>query len=309
MQRATEPSLPATAPTPKDDTPQPPGPLVVVAGATGYLGGQTVLALHQAGFRVRALARNPDKLAAIQHAVDEVFVGEATVPSTLRGLCDGAFAVFSSIGLRQLGRRPTFWQVDRDANIAIATEAALAGVKRFVFVSVHGAPERRAMNPLFEAKEQVVDWLVQSPLQSTVLRPTGLFNDMQELFDMARAGRIWVFAQGEARVNPIHGADVGERVAELLRQDHPAASVDLGGPETFTMRQIGELAAQALHKEVPVTSLPLGLLKWGARLLRPFHLNLSAMMSFFYYVNRWGAVAEPVPGRSLRDYYRDLAGA
>ena len=36
---------------------------VVVAGATGYLGGNVVQALHQHGYWVRALARDPHKLS------------------------------------------------------------------------------------------------------------------------------------------------------------------------------------------------------------------------------------------------------
>lgn len=86
--------------------------LVLVAGATGYLGGHVVRALHTAGYRVRALTRSEERLAPVRAQCDEVFVGEATKPDTLDGVIGDARVVFSSLGKHDFKRRPPPEQVE-----------------------------------------------------------------------------------------------------------------------------------------------------------------------------------------------------
>jgi uncharacterized protein YbjT (DUF2867 family) len=61
-------------------------PSVLVAGGTGYIGGGVLDVLQQQGFQVRALCRDPSRLRAPVHCND-IFVGHATRPETLTGLC------------------------------------------------------------------------------------------------------------------------------------------------------------------------------------------------------------------------------
>ena len=113
---------------------------VLVAGSTGYLGQHVVRELHARGHQVRALVRSPAKLDPVRDAVDETHQADATDPDALAGCCDGADAVFSSIGL--MGRASTFtcWQVDYAANRNLLEEARRARVKKFIYTSVVRAP-------------------------------------------------------------------------------------------------------------------------------------------------------------------------
>ena len=69
---------------------------VLVAGATGYLGGFLAREFKNRGYRVRALARWPEKLDPFRDSLDEVVQAEVTRPETLVGVCDGMDVVFSS---------------------------------------------------------------------------------------------------------------------------------------------------------------------------------------------------------------------
>ncbi|MEL6187919.1 MAG: SDR family oxidoreductase [Myxococcota bacterium] len=280
---------------------------IAVAGATGYLGSQVARALKQRGHFIRALVRDKQRLGPAKEAFDEVFVGQATERESLVGLADDMDAVFSAIGVRQLSRYPTFWQVDRDANLAHVDEAERAGADRFVYVSVFGAPSHRDRNELFEAKEQVTDRLRGSSLRETIIRPTGLFNDMKELFNMAVDGRVWLFGDGSAEVNPIHGADVGDLVAQVIQSASAATDIDAGGPETFSMRGIGELAFEALDKPPKFAALPLGVLRAAAAVTAPFNRNLGALLGGFHFVNSEGAVAPTAGRRRLQSFFAELA--
>ena len=154
---------------------------VVVCGATGYLGRHVVRALHDDGWRVRALARDASRLGDAAEYCDEVVVGHPTDPPTLDRLFDGADAAFSSIGVRSFKRRPTFREVDEAVNLNLVEAAEQAGVGRFVFVSVLHANRLRDASPLLEARERVVDRLRNGPMTTTIIRPTGFFNDLAAL--------------------------------------------------------------------------------------------------------------------------------
>ncbi len=284
-----------------------PSKRIVVAGATGYLGSHTTRALKAHGHFIRALVRDKKRLGPAGSVFDEVFEGRATEPETLDGLAEGMDILLSTIGVRQLSRHPTYWQVDRDANLALLEEAERAGTERFIYVSVFGAPSHRSQIDLFEAKEQVTDRLRLSNLRETIIRPTGLFNDMEEIFNMAAQGRVWLFGDGSAEVNPIHGADVGDLVAGLISTDSPSTDVDVGGPEVLTMRGIGELAFEALGKPPRFAVLPLCFLRAAAAVTAPFNRNLAALLGGFHFVNAEGAVAPTTGHRRLQAFFAELA--
>lgn len=282
---------------------------IAVAGATGYLGSHIVRALKSKSYFIRALVRDKHRLGPAGDVFDEVFEGQVTQPESLNGFGDGMDTFISAIGVRQLSRHPSFWQVDRDANLALIDEAERAGATRFIYVSVFGASSHRAQIELFEAKEQVTDRLRASNLQETIVRPTGLFNDMKEFFNMAHQGRVWLFGDGSAEVNPIHGADVGDVVAGVVASAAPPADLDVGGPETLTMRGIGELAFKTLGQPARFAALPLGLLRAAAAMTAPFNGNLGALLGGFHFINAEGAVAPAMGHRRLQPFFRELASS
>jgi uncharacterized protein YbjT (DUF2867 family) len=282
--------------------------IVVVAGATGYLGRHLVVALRDRGWRVRALVRDEARLGFAREAAAEVFVGEATRPQTLAGLCDGADAVVSALGLRAMSGRLTVFDVDRDANLNVLAQARQAGVARFGFVSVLHGEGLRARVPQAEAREEVVDALRRGGPAWTVFRPTGFFNDMAEFFEMARAGRVWLVGDGTRRLNPIHGADLAGFIADALgREDAVEAELAVGGPETFNHREIGALAFDVLGRPPRFGKLPAALLRAAGAVTAPFSPNLSNVLRFMAAMGRVEAVAPPTGTHHLRPFFEALA--
>lgn len=276
----------------------------VIAGATGYLGGHVASVAHDEGYRVRALARDASRVP--EGRCDEVFVGQATEPDSLAGLFDGAEVAFSSIGVRHFRRHPNIWEVDMQANLNLVEAAERAGVRRFVFVSVLHGPQRRDRLPVAEARERVVDRLRASTMEWAVLRPTGFFNDLDAYLDMARKGRVWLIGSGDERLNPIHGSDLA--VAAVAHFDGASPiELDVGGPDVFTQREIGELAFSALGETPRFGRVPPGLLEGLASLSAPFNANLSTFLRMFALLGRTDAVGPCTGTHHLADHYRTLA--
>lgn len=296
--------------TPED---APPGsttaPLrVLVCGATGYLGGYVVEAARARGHRVRALVRSASRFREQGRDADEVFEGQATDPATLEGLCDGIDVVFSSLGNRTLRRKPTCWDVDERANLHVVARARAAGVRQFVFVSVlHGDRARRDV-PQIEARERVVDDLKAGAMPWTIVRPSGFFNDMSEILEMARKGTAWVIGDGDTPFNPIHGADLAEVCVDAIGD--PSAigrEIPAGGPGVLTMRQVAEAAFAALGRPPKIRSAPFWALRAAGAVIKPFNVNVASLLLMFTAFAGDDAVTDRYGTHHVEDFFRELA--
>ncbi len=284
-------------------------PRVLVAGGTGYIGGGVLEVLQQQGFWVRALCREPNRLRAASRCND-IFVGHVTRPETLKGLCQGIDVVFTSIGTRSCIRKPTIWEVDYQGNLNLLEAAQREGVQHFIFVSVVRGSEMARMSPIAEAREKVAQAVRESGLDYTIFAPTGFFNDMAEFFFAAqKRGAIRLFGEGLGRINPLSALDFGEEVARVILASQGRNEVrEVGGCETFTHRQIAELAFQALDQEPQIHSLPPWIVNLGATLVRPFNYNAYALFKFFEYIARTPDLTGKALGwRRLENFFANLA--
>ena len=281
------------------------GKSVVIAGATGYLGRYLVKSAHARGYRVRALVRVEGRLGDARRLCDEVFVGEATKPDTLAGLCDGADFVMSSLGNRTLARKPDCFEVDFQGNMNILARAREAGVSQFVFVSVLGGPAFRGRVPQIEARERVVDALRAGSTPWTVIRPSGFFNDMSEFLGMARRGRVWI-PGGGARFNPIHGADLAEVCLDSVgRPGSYGREIPAGGPDSLTMHEVGMLAFEALGRPPRISEVPLWALGAAGSVIRPFNSNLASLILMMWALAQGDATCDAYGTHRLKDFFRD----
>lgn len=238
------------------------GKRILVAGATGYLGRHVVSVLGGQRARVRALVR-PGK--TVPDAA-EIFEGEATSAPSLRGCCDGVDLVFSALGItRQRDGGVTYDDVDYGANLALLEEAQRAGVQRFGVISV-AEPERFSGNAMVDAKERFIERLRASALESRVVRATGFFSDMREFLEMARGGAVYLFGDGQTRINPIAGRDVAVAGAKALA-GHTEELV-VGGPDVLSWNEIARLALTARSKRPRIRHVPSGLARTMLPLIR-----------------------------------------
>lgn len=280
---------------------------VLVAGASGYMGRHIVQALADSGYRVRPLAREQRSLAPVAQYCDEVFIGQATRPDTLDGLCHGVDAVISALGLRTLRSRPTAEQVDLGANRNILAQAQSAGVNRFVFIGVlHGRQLMPAV-PILRPRERFIAELTDTELAWTVLRPTGAFNDMKEIFQAARRGWVPLIGDGSAQVNPVHPADIAQVAVEALNDvTLHRTEFGFGGPDVFSYQEITGLAARVLGKQVRTVCLPYWPIDLITAGLRPFNGNAAGFLAFFRQVMSRDLVGWQLGHHRLDEFFQEL---
>lgn len=278
---------------------------VLVAGATGYLGTHLVAAFRAKGFRVHALVRNRRRAELAGLKPEDIIVADPTDPATLRGSMESVEVVASALGITRQRDGLSYRDVDYQANLNLLNEAVAAKVRRFCYVHVLNA-EAMPHVPLVAAKRAFADKLRAAPIQSTIVRPSGFFSDMEDFLSMARSGRIWLFGDGERRLNPIHGADLAEATVEAIAAGRD--TLDVGGPDVLSQKEVAQLAFRALEEPAAITCLPdwvrrgsLKVLPW----LAPRHVSGPAR--FFLTAMGMDMIGERVGTRHLEDHFRSAA--
>jgi len=277
---------------------------VLLAGVTGYLGSFIAQALHERGFPIRAIARNTVFLKDKNIPLNETIEAELTKPDSINGCCNKIDVVISTVGITRQKDGLTYMDVDCQANLNLLREAQKSGVGKFIYVSVLNGEILRHLK-ICDAKENFVDMLKASGLDYCVVRPNGFFSDMAEFLKMAVKGRVYLFGNGELKVNPIHGEDLATVCVDAIESKDQ--EIRVGGPETFTHNEIAALAFEALGKKPKVTYIPdwirVAILKLVRNLTRS---QTYGPIEFFLTVMAIDMVAPEYGKCSLTDYFTSL---
>jgi uncharacterized protein YbjT (DUF2867 family) len=279
---------------------------VLVAGASGYVGRHVTRALHERGHRVRALVRDPLRVDA-SSGCEQFFVADARRPETLRGVARDVDLVFSCMGITRQRGTGSFLDVDFLGNAALLREATHSGVAKFVYVSMIDPDPHRHLE-IVDAHERFVELLKAAKgLSCLVVRPAAYFRDFEDIFRLARLGIVPLLGDGSARVTPIGAADVAR-----LSIDAFTSTLDqlpIGGPETFSYREIAELAFEAAGRKPRLLSLPRALPRILSRVIDPFSHRDAVLLQFLGELATHDKTAPSRGVETLREYFRGLARA
>ena len=226
---------------------------ILLAGATGYLGSFILEELKLRGLPVKVLVRDPKRLKQKNIEAGEVFNAEITNPESIKGCCEDFDTVISTVGITRQKDGLTYMDVDYQANKNILDEAKRSGVKKFIYVSVLNGTMLRALK-ICEAKEKFVDELKLSGLEYCIIRPSGFYSDILEIFNMANKGKVFLFGNGSIKMNPIHGEDLAKKIVESIELTEK--ELNIGGPQTFTQNEMANIAFKVLNKKTKITYIP-----------------------------------------------------
>ncbi len=276
---------------------------VLIAGATGYLGQYLVQEARKRGYWTRALTRDAQKLEHLREYVDDVFVGQVTDQGSISRICQDIDLVVSAVGITRQRDGLSYMDVDYQGNRNLLDVALGSNVSKFAYVSALNADLLLDLK-IAEAKEKFVRELEESSMDHIILRPSGFFSDMLEFLKMARKGKVYLFGEGEYKINPIHGQDLAEVCVAALTK--PEKEVEIGGPETFTHNQVAELVFEVLNKKPTILHMPLWLVGVILRLMRLFTSSKTyGPIEFAMSALTMDMVAPAYGRRTLRDCFKE----
>uniref|UniRef100_UPI0032169329 SDR family oxidoreductase n=1 Tax=uncultured Draconibacterium sp. TaxID=1573823 RepID=UPI0032169329 len=275
---------------------------ILLVGATGYLGKQVAKELTKHQYPTTILVRNQTKIPGNLDWA-KIIVAEITKPETLSATMDDIDVLISTVGITKQKDGLTYMDVDYQANLNLLIEAKKAGVKKFIYVSAFNA-DRLTHLKMCHAKELFVQELINSGMDYCIIRPNGFFSDMNEFLKMAKKGKAELFGDGNYKMNPIHGEDLAEVCVNAIDVDEK--TIEVGGPEVFTHKQIVELAFNTFNKKAKVHYMP----EWIRKMILWFARTFTSSktygpMEFFFTVLAMDMIAPKYGKHTLSEFFKN----
>lgn len=162
---------------------QPGRRLLLVTGATGYIGGRLVRALRDHGQRVRCMARRPDDVGArIGDNVDVVH-GDVLDPASLVSALAGVHTAYYLIHAMATPR--DFASEEREGARNFAQAARDAGVQRIIYLGGLGTDD--GLSPHLASRHEVGRLLRATGVPTIELRAAVILGSGSLSFELVRA--------------------------------------------------------------------------------------------------------------------------
>jgi nucleoside-diphosphate-sugar epimerase len=261
---------------------------VFLTGGTGFIGGHLARKLRERGDDVWALARNPEKGAALAELGCEVVNGDLSDARAIASGLQDADAAIHCAAVYEVGIPQSEHKAMYEANV-VGTETVLraaleAGTPKVVYVSTVGAfgntrgevVDESYQHPgtgftsyyeqtKYEAHQVAKRLIADEGLPCVIVQPGGVYgpDDQSELGNQLNqflAGRMPLLVFPDAGFNMVHVEDVADGVLLALDKGEVGESYVLGGQIT-TMRELIGTLAKVAGKRPPRGTLPSGLIK------------------------------------------------
>jgi len=212
--------------------------LILVTGATGYVGGHLIPRLLEEGYQVRAFVRNTQGLGNCNWRKQvQIAVGDVFSPKTLEPALSGVDAAYYLIHSMTGGAG--FAEQDIVAARNFGKAARNAGVKRIVYLGGLGNPTVQLSEHL-RSRQETGEELRRSGVSLTEFRAAIIVGSGSISFEMIRylAERVptmicprWV----RTKVQPIAIDDViSYLVASLKNPESTEQIIEIGGTDVLT---------------------------------------------------------------------------
>jgi uncharacterized protein YbjT (DUF2867 family) len=220
--------------------------LVLLTGATGYVGGRLLRALEADGRRLRCMARRPEYLRARVGEGTEVVAGDVLQPDTLAAALHGVDTAYYLI--HSMATTRDYATSDRKGAEAFARAAREAGVRRIIYLG--GLGEGDQLSRHLASRQQVGRILRDSGPPTIEFRASIVIGSGSLSFELVRAlvEKLPIMLTPRWVESPSQPIGVEDLVAYLVAAlDLPKAGVvyEVGGPDLVSygdlMRQYARL--------------------------------------------------------------------
>jgi uncharacterized protein YbjT (DUF2867 family) len=255
--------------------------MILILGASGFLGRAVTKQLLSEGQQVRLLVRTPAKVEDLQRAGAEVMQGDLIDPRSLTRACKGVDQVLAAAhSLLGKGRYKSE-AVDDVGHRTLIEAAKAAGVAHFVYMSMLGVSADHPFD-FARRKYSIEEYLKASGLSYTILRPSWYMEQNVHLFNgksILEKGKTSLLGKGTKLRNFVAARDVAQfAVRALLDPKLKNRTVDIGGPQNATNDQVAHLYGKIAGVTPKINHMPPLMAKAMSIVLKPVQPGISRIM-------------------------------
>ena len=214
-------------------------PVILVTGASGYVGGRLVPALEERGYRVRCLARRPEFLADRFAPDTRITRGDVLNPESLTSALDGVHTAYYLV--HSMGTAGDFEKRDRVGARNFARAARECGVRRVIYL---GGLGERELSPHLASRQEVGDILAAEGPPTLEFRASIVIGSGSLSFELIRAlvNKLPVMVTPGWVRTPTQPIAIGDVIAYLVHglgfEGEGSAVFEIGGPDRVSYGEL-----------------------------------------------------------------------
>ena len=251
---------------------------ITVFGGSGFLGRHAVRALAKAGWRIKVACRHPNRAFFLRPLGQVGQIGfvkcDVTEPEQVETALRGSQAAVYLPGIL-FPRGQSFGDVHVTGAGHVAEAVARRGIKKLVHISAIGA-DSESESHYAQTKAEGENRVRAALPAAVILRPSIVFGPEDQFFNkfaaLARISPVLpLIGGGHTRFQPVFVGDVAAAIAAALEDpDAPGRSYELGGPMTYSFKELMQIVLSEIGRKRLLVPLPF----WLAS-LKAFFLQLA----------------------------------
>ncbi len=233
---------------------------ILLAGATGYIGGLLLPRLREREERLRCLARSPEKLQHLFGTDVDVVQANVLKPETLPAAMEDVDVAYYLI--HSMGTGGDFHERDVTGARNFAEAAEEAGVQRIIYLGGLARGEPSELSDHLKSRMEVGNILDSTSVPVTELRASIIIGAGSASFEIIRdlVDKLplmitpkWV----NSRCEPIAVRDVISYLVGCLDNGETAGmTLEIGGGEVFTYAEMMKIVAEVMNRAVYMITVP-----------------------------------------------------
>jgi uncharacterized protein YbjT (DUF2867 family) len=250
--------------------------MIVVTGASGYLGSHIVKRLVEMDRPTRAMVRSrqaAEKEERLKGLSIDWVEADVTRPETLGPAMEGVTAIVHTVAVAIEKGGRSYEAINYQGTVNVVEAARAANVRRFINISQLGAASDLPYRFL-ASKGKAQEYVAASDLDWTAFRPSVIWGPEDEFANTF--ARLVPFSpiiypivgDEKAAFQPVWVEDMVTCVVKAL--DDPAtigSEYELGGPEILTLEEIERRTLGAVGAQRQMVRFPMPMLRGAVTLM------------------------------------------
>ena len=251
--------------------------IATIFGASGFIGRHLIRSLTEKDFRIIAATRSPYLYGYLkplgnpgQIDLEKVNLFEE---ENLRTLIKNSDVVINLVGILYENKKQKFENIHVKFPALLTKLCNEQNIKKLVHISALGINET-ANSQYMQSKLKGEKNILNNFNRSVILRPSIIFGPEDKFFNQFAAlaeffPALPLIGGGLTYFQPIYVGDVVKSIVTILEKEEINKNIyELGGPQTFTFKELMEILLKQIKKKRFLVPIPFLFAKFQAKILQ-----------------------------------------